>query len=180
MSDLKSGYPTPSFTRLRHWAFVIRHFATASPLFLLADQAPVFFHQVNVGCGKARRNVDSSIRNALVDLELGNESAIDENKEETAAALNAQSIEHHAPMIIELKQRAIGSIVGCVRRKRHDISLRHPRHLFDCHLSTGNLRAHRCGENLGVSRIRLDMHSESAMRLFRNAYYRRPKQAKSK
>jgi hypothetical protein len=31
----------------------IRHFATASPLFLLADQAPIFFHQVNVGYGKA-------------------------------------------------------------------------------------------------------------------------------
>src|SRR5438874_3705700 len=111
-------------------------------MFSFTNQAPVFFHQVNISCGKPGRNVDFPIGNALVDLELGNESTVDENKEETAATLDAQSIEHDPAVLVELNERAISSVRGGIRRKRHDISFRNPRHLFDGNLFTGNLGVH--------------------------------------
>src|SRR6516165_2967564 len=112
-------------------------------------------------------------------MELGNESAIDEYKEELPTALDAQSIEHDAGVLVQLNERAISSVLGRIRRKGADISLRNPWHLFDGNLFAGNLRPARRGKNLGVSRIRLGMHAEGAMPLFRNACHRRRKQAKN-
>ena len=62
-------------------------------------------------------------------------------KEKTAPALDAQRIEHDAPVIVELKQCAIGSVLGLVRRKAHDIVLRNPWQFLDGNIFPGRRRA---------------------------------------
>jgi hypothetical protein len=69
----------------------------------LLDQPPVFFHQLNVCTSKSRRDIDSSVGDALVDFEFRNRAAIDKHKKETAPALNAQGVERNPSVFIELK-----------------------------------------------------------------------------
>src|SRR5262249_22211639 len=68
----------------RQFLIGVRH----SSFLLLADQPPVFFHQINVGCGQPGRNADLAARDALVDSKSCNEAPIDEDKKETAATLH--------------------------------------------------------------------------------------------
>ena len=112
---------------------------------------------------KSRRDVDFSVRDTFVDLEVGNEPSIDEYEEKPAAALDAQCVEHDASVFVELDQRTISSILGRIGRKRDDILLRNPRHLFDGNIFSRNLGAHRCCEYFGIPGIRLCVHPERAM-----------------
>jgi hypothetical protein len=50
---------------------------------------------------------------------------------------DTQRIEHDAPVLVELKQRAEGSVRGWVGRKSRDIVLSDPGEFFDGNILTG-------------------------------------------
>ena len=143
----------------------------------MANQPPVFFHQINVGCSQSERDVNLSVGDALIDLEFGYRPSIDEHKEETAAALNAQRVQHHASVVVELNQGAISSVLGRIRREPDDIVLRNPRRLFNGDIFSRDLGANRCCEYLTVPRVCLCVHPERAMSLFRDTIGERKSQA---
>src|SRR5256886_9365440 len=81
------------------------------------------------------------VRDALIDLQLSDESAINEHKEETASALHAQGIEDDASVFVQLNQRTISSILRRISGKRCNILLRNPWHLFNGHVFARYLAA---------------------------------------
>ncbi len=146
-------------------------------VFSLTDQAPVFFHQINIGCSQSERDVNLSVGDALIDLEFGYRPSIDEHKEETAAALNAQRVQDHTSVFVELNQRSKSSVLGRIRREPDDIVLRNPRHLFDGHVFSRDLGANGRCERFAIPRVGLCVHPERAMSLFRDAVSQRKSQA---
>src|SRR5256885_817784 len=89
--------------------------ASLSLVFVFADQAPIFFHRLDVGLGETRGDVDFSIGNAFVDLELGDWPAVHKDKQQAAAPFDAERFQGHAAMFVELNQRAIAIIRRMIR-----------------------------------------------------------------
>src|SRR5438067_9431259 len=84
---------------------------------LLSDQSPVFFHQVDVGFGQARRNVNPAVGDAPIDLQFGDRPAIDQDEEQTAAPFDAKRVERKAAVFVEFKKRAVISFPSRIRIK---------------------------------------------------------------
>jgi hypothetical protein len=55
--------------------------------------------------------------------------------------LDTQGIEYGAPVVVELKQCAKGSVLGRIRRKGHDIVLGDPRQFLDGNIFPRRRRA---------------------------------------
>src|SRR4029077_8678736 len=67
-------------------------------------QMPVPFHRRDIGGGETGGDINLPIRNAFIDLQLGNGATIDKDEQKTSASLDAQRIEAHLSMLIELKE----------------------------------------------------------------------------
>ena len=91
---------------------------------------------LDVGAG-AEPLADPAIGNATVDLQLGNQPAIDQYKKQTAAALNAHRVQREPAMFVQLKKRTVISVSGRIRIKCDDIAFGQARHSLDCDLFSG-------------------------------------------
>src|SRR6185437_11641161 len=75
--------------------------------FLLSDQSPVFFHQVDVSLGQSGWNINPAIGNAPVDLQFGDGPAVDQDEKQTAAPFDAEGVEREPAVFVQFKKRAV-------------------------------------------------------------------------
>src|SRR6267143_145704 len=91
-------------------------------LSFLSDQPPVLFHQLDVCCGQSGRDINPTVGNAAVDLQFRDRAAIDQDKKQTAASLDAERVERETAVFIQFKKRAVISVARRVWIKRDHVA----------------------------------------------------------
>jgi hypothetical protein len=64
----------------------------------------------DIGFSQAEREIDLSVRNAMVHLQLRKRPAVNKDEKIRSAALEAQRLEDSAPVVIEPERRGVGAV----------------------------------------------------------------------
>jgi len=91
---------------------------------------------------------------------------------------DAQRIENHAPVLVELKQCAKRSVLGWVWREGHDIVLGNPRKFLNGNVFARSRCVRGYREHIRILSVRLRMYTKRAVSLFRCSINQRESETK--